>query len=219
MINIALIFTDHKERGICNSQELCNIIKQVSPDIIFEEIHQDLFDSYYKESIYSTLETNAIKLYLNSHSVTHIPVDWYNLNEVRREYIQQIFDAVDATTTELSTLWSKYINLSAQYGFTYLNSPQCTELLDKKMVIVESELKKLNNSYLLQVYKNWINIQDGRENIMLKNIYTFNWLSNFKNGIFFIGAEHRKSILEKINKFENSMPSKINWVQNIFNQA
>jgi hypothetical protein len=45
MYNITLVCTHHSEFGECNSDELYKIIELVQPNVIFEELNQDLFDS------------------------------------------------------------------------------------------------------------------------------------------------------------------------------
>lgn len=77
MYNITLVCTHHSEFGKCNSDELYNIIKSIRPDIIFEELTQDLFDKFYKENSipYEPPEIKSIKRYIKDHSTSHFPVD------------------------------------------------------------------------------------------------------------------------------------------------
>ena len=46
MYNITFIGTCHGKYGKCNSDELYKIIESISPDVIFEELTQDLFDKF-----------------------------------------------------------------------------------------------------------------------------------------------------------------------------
>ncbi len=213
MNNITLIFTDHKERnGLCNSYKLFKLIEKLSPDIIFEELHIDLFDEYYKKYSLSTLETKAINLYLRQNPITHIPVDRYDISLIKSEYFSPIYRAIDQVNPYHSMLWSMHIELAEDMGFEYLNSDLCTSILELKRFWVERVLKEINNIELSLRYKKWVDNQENRENEMIKNIYNYKHLSNYSNGLFWIGAEHRKSIIKKIKEYESKENLNLNWI-------
>ena len=185
MNNITLIFTDHKERnGLCNSYELFKLIEKLSPDIIFEELHIDLFDEYYKKFSLSTLETKAINLYLRQNTIMHVPVDRYDLSEIKQEYFIPIYRAIDQVNPYHRVLWSMHINLVEEMGFEYLNSDRCTSILELKNFWVERVLNEISNIELSNRYKKWVDNQENRENEMIKNIYNYKYLSNYSNGLF-----------------------------------
>ena len=80
MYNITLICTRHKEVGACNSAELLKIIECFQPEIFFEEVSPTTYEAYYTYDSsgltkITTLETDAIKMYLQNHSIKHILVD------------------------------------------------------------------------------------------------------------------------------------------------
>ena len=64
---------------ICNSDELYRIIEAISPEVIFEEILSSYFDKDYLHKSRSTLETDTINRYSETHVVKHIPIDLYNV--------------------------------------------------------------------------------------------------------------------------------------------
>jgi len=208
---ITLIATSHNDNGMCNSNELYKIIEQIKPDIIFEELHIDLFDEYYKKFSLNTLETNAINLYLRQNKIMHIPVDRYDLSVIKQEYFNPIYKAIDQVNPYHSMLWSMHIDLAEEMGFKYLNSDLCTSILELKRFWVEKVLNEINNIELSHRYKKWIDNQENRENEMIKNIYNYKDLSNYSNGLFWIGAEHQKSIIKKINEYESKENLKLNW--------
>ena len=74
MFNITLICTTHKEIGNCNSIELYKIIEEFKPEIIFEELSHAAYNECYGTQNRITLETSAIKMYMQSHKIEHIPV-------------------------------------------------------------------------------------------------------------------------------------------------
>ncbi len=96
-------------------------------------------------------------------------------------------------------------------GFEYLNSDRCTSILELKNFWVERVLNEISNIELSNRYKKWVDNQENRENEMIKNIYNYKYLSNYSNGLFWIGAEHRKSIIKKIMEYETKENLKLNW--------
>lgn len=52
---------------------------------------------------------------------------------------------------------------------------------------------------------------DSYENEMLKNIYSYSKTNQFDKAIFMCGVAHRKSIIEKINKFNANEDIKLDW--------
>ena len=102
MYNIALIGTNHSEKGKCNSDELYKIIEDINPEVIFEEIPSIIFDMFYNGKCHfdefhkilkyrlpdnlldridifplseTPLEVNCIRKYLQHYNIKNIPVD------------------------------------------------------------------------------------------------------------------------------------------------
>ncbi len=50
MYSITLISTAHSEYGKCNSDELYKIIESITPELIFEELPNNLVDCAYNEN-------------------------------------------------------------------------------------------------------------------------------------------------------------------------
>ncbi len=53
-----------------------------------------------------------------------------------------------------------------------LNSDQCRELLKRRNFSVEVILKMMDREKLFRIQKAWLDINDKRENEMIKNIYS-----------------------------------------------
>ena len=208
MYNITLIFTSHKENGKCNSNELYKIIETINPDTIFEEIPSFKFDAYYKEHSISTLETNAIKKYLQKHQIEHIPVDNYDLPNIRFEDVNYMFDKI-YNNIEYCRLSEKQLLLISKYGFTYLNSNQCSDTFEKLHILEENVIKNINDEKLFCTYKLWIELIDKRENEIISNIYNYSNEHRYNKAILIIGAEHRKSIIKKIQEYNRK--EELNW--------
>jgi hypothetical protein len=211
--NITLICSIHREHGNCNSNELFKIIKKINPDIIFEEIHPDKFNSYYIEKTAISLETNAIMKYLHCHQIDHLPVDNYEASGILQFYkeVDYMNNRIFENSPEYSELFKERHLKLGQYGFDYLNSDICTSLLKKLAILEEEIIKKLGDDFLIHIYNSWIDFNRKRENEMIKNIYDYSRGHTYNNGIFIIGTEHKIPIKKSIQKYEAKDALKINW--------
>lgn len=213
MHNITLIGTVHSENGKCNSDELYKIIESISPEVIFEELSNNLFDRFYNVNQLSgePLEIKCIKKYLRNHNIKHIPVDIDVSPNLSTSDIEYMFDAFKKY--DVYKEFDKEQNLlTAQYGFAYLNSIKCSELFSKKK-ITEKNLMEfgLNKNILLRIYKLFHEEQDNRENEMLHNIYNYSKENQYNRAVFLIGSAHRNSIMQKIIEYEKKEKLKLNW--------
>lgn len=200
MYNITLISTVHKENGNCNLNELYKIIETINPEIIFEEIPPSEFDSYYKDKNKNNLETNTINKYLESHQVEHIPVDYYNIPASFFKDNDYMHRRVEANSFEYRKLMDNHSIYVREYGFKYLNSIYCDNLYNELYKTIEYTLQKINDDKLLQTFKTWNDVNEKREYEMIKNIYSYSKEHSFNRGLFLIGAAHRRSIVNKIEK-------------------
>src|SRR5690606_24864287 len=103
--------------------------------------------------------------------------------------------------------------LITQEGFHFLNSNKFLDFLEKKenleSNIIESEIEK---DRLINIYKLFHTEQyDNREIAMLKNIYNYSKENQYDQAVFLIGAEHKKSIMQKIAEYGKLSDIKLNW--------
>ena len=212
MYNLTLFCTRHGEAGNCNIFELYKIIVELKPEIIFEEIPPCLFEEHYQNVPKDKLESNAIKLYMTDHNINHIPVDldiimpqsfWDN-----HRYMFNKIEKISSEFCKLCDYDSQYVR---QYGFNYLNSIYSDHNNKDKYKEMEATLNKLNDSKLFEIFVSWNKIIEKRENEMIKNIYNYCRENTFERGIFFIGAAHRESIIEKIKKIVEIEELEIKW--------
>ena len=215
MHNITLIFTRHKENGCCNSIELHEIIKSISPEIIFEELSYLNYQKCYIENSLITLETLAIKRYLHSHNIEHIPVDTFALPQSYDDDIDYMYDRIFnnfaiAECHMLRNLLDKQSSLEFQYGFEFLNSNQNNELFSEINSLKEAILTILNNDKLFRINKLEKEVLEKRENEIIDNICNYSKEHQYSQAIQFIGAGHRESIMKKIERFNS--PEKLKWI-------
>lgn len=212
MYNITLISTEHRESGKCNSDELYKIIETLNPDVIFEEeTNDEKFQEYYnKENSFNSLEVQSIKKFIQNHNIKHIPVDIKtNFNYSEWDYMFETFKKYNVYKQTIK----EHCELRDKDGFSYLNSEKCMELFDK-MKTTERQLIEFsgnNRDELLRIYNSFHKEHDNREDAMLLNIYNYSKQNQYNQAVFLLGYAHRKSIIEKIRKYEPTENFKLNW--------
>jgi hypothetical protein len=208
-LHITLISSFHKIHGNCNPSELYEIIETLQPDIIFEELSNNVFEIIY--SLYyqpETVEAITIKKYLQKYPIKHFPVDIYPANENGLLSDAQV---IWGNSTEYRELWNKKLNRLFESGYFFLNSNECTEIIEKLTRIEESVLKETKNIKLLNEHIAEKLVHDKREIEMLRRIYDIGTQYPFAKAVFICGAEHRQGIRKKIAEFETKEKNRIKW--------
>jgi hypothetical protein len=203
----------HIQIGECNSNNLYNIIVQENPEIIFEEF--DILrteDEYYRNEHYknqkeSSLETIAIMNYLEKFNVKYVPVDTYDV----KYFPTEMYKKISIANPDYNKVFSENIIKVGQKGFQYLNSIDCYNLLEELHLIEENAVKNSNDNKLITDYNSWKSVSNARDIEMLNNIYEYSKMHEYNNAVFIIGAEHKKSIMKKINDYNKMDNIKIKW--------
>ncbi len=215
MYNITLIATNHSEFGKCNSNELCNIIATINPEVIFEELSPILFNFIYNSNSNNltpdiVTEIKCVKKYLKNHNISHEPVDidLRYISDKEQDWMFDIFEKYDAYK---KIDYEQYL-LAKKNGFDFLNSKKSMDLSEKQKIIKTNIIEVDNQkNELSRIYK-LFNLQDDiRENAMLKNIYNYSKENQFNQAVFLIGTAHKKSIMQKITKYEKQSEVKLKW--------
>lgn len=217
MHTIDLLFTKHEGSGECNSYELYKIIKSLTPEVIFEELSVSNFHRSYQEEKLRTLETDAIKLYLENHTVKHIPVDTFERPKSYDEQVDYMYARIfgnvfHGETRELRALVDQQVASAARYGFRFLNSRYNDEMFSKFIVLKERVLNLLGNDSLHRTNELEKEVIEKREEAMLTYIYRYCEEHQFSRGLFFIGSGHRASMLQKIRMHNEISATKLNWI-------
>jgi len=206
MYNITLISTIHKGNGKCNTDELRKIIETICPEVIFLEALDSCYTEYdhlllAQFGVYNKrLEINAIQKYSQNHLFDYIPV----LDNGLSEEFDKRLDLV-SKHSDCQKLIDNYHSLEMEYGFQFLNSEKSIQL-HEEMREIENYI--LNNNEICQ--KSNENI-DAYENSMLHNIYAYSRENLFDKALFMCGSAHRKSIIEKIERYKIEENLKLNW--------
>lgn len=216
MHNIALICTRHEECGNCNSFELLRLIEYVSPEIIFEELSFSNFHSSYLDGTLITVETNAIKAYLQNHNIKHIPVDTFDLPRSCYEQVDYMYKRISDNkmskeVRERLNLVDQLEILLARHGFAFLNGKQNDLVFDKLNFYKQAILSIMNDENLFRISKLEMEVIEKREDEILENVYRYSRESAYRQALMFIGSGHRQSIMKKIEEFGQVNEIKLNW--------
>ena len=202
MNSIFLTSTRHENLGKCNSDELYKIFEGLKPNVIFEELPPSSFDEFYISKSKANLETDTINKYVQKYKIKHISVDSNNIpsDEFFKDYknmLSRIEGLADINGfTFRNVMDGNRLNIE-RHGFDYLNSKYIIDVNKEIDDAIKGGLKKINNEKLFQTYKTFMEINDFRENHMLKQIYGYSKSHPFERAIFTIGSAHRNSIIEK----------------------
>jgi len=210
MKNITLIGTAHKINGKCTPEELYKIFQNIKPEVIFEEIDFSRINTFYRNQYVKTIETIVIVKYLQNYNCEHIPVETLDIpnSYIENEnYINNIF-INDNIYNEIK---QKIFEGIKENGFYYLNSNKCMDIFEEMFNYKKNYIKNLNDESIYNIFKLWFDIENNRENEMLKNIYDYSLKNNFNSAIFITGARHKKSFINKINEYEINYNIKLNW--------
>jgi hypothetical protein len=209
MYNITLLSSFHKILGKCNPDELYKIIWGIQPEIIFEELSFDTFCFVYSEDyIPNTVEAITIKNYIRNCPIKHFPVDTYPINE------SDLFNGADEIaqrSNEYVKLLTEQVSMITNYGYNFLNSDACIELLEKIRIAEETGLLVINDEKLFRDFKSENELHNKRENEMISNIFNYSKQYPYNKALLICGVEHRKPLGQIIQKYETKEKLKLNW--------
>ncbi|RFZ90068.1 hypothetical protein D0C36_22770 [Mucilaginibacter conchicola] len=212
MYDITLISTVHTERGNCTSAELYKIISGIAPEIIFEELPDNLFKICYDQEIpMEVLELKCVHNYLKDYPVKHFPVDIdisATLSNYHIDYMFNEFNRYDA----YRKIERQQVTLTEEQGFGFLNSSYCAELFAEKAAL-EKQLIAFSNQkeFLADFYDRFHKEQESREIRMIENIYNISFHNEYHQAVFLLGSGHRRSFEKLAFKFNEMNDLKLNW--------
>ncbi len=209
MYNITLLSSFHVKCGKCNPDELYKIISGLQPEIIFEELPFNIFETIHSPGYKpETVEAIAVKRYLQKYPIKHFPVDTYPINEADLLSDAQI---IWDSSSEYRDLYNLQLLKIREDGYNFLNSNECSEILRRISRIEETFLTETNNLQLLSEYENERVLHDKRENEMLRNVYEYSKQYPFDKAMFICGAVHRQPFVEKIAEYGIKENLKLIW--------
>ena len=214
MQNVILISTEHVESGKCSSDELLKITESIKPDVIFEEEPNDdkYHISYTDQNSFKSLEIQTIIKYKQNHDIVNLPID-KPINEFASLYLLDRFTKMFIQNQDYKDLIREHCSLRDKNGFTYLNSKQCSDLNEKKILLEKQIISSsgLAKNELTNLYNQFHQEVVAREIKMIESIYEFTRSNKYNKALFFLGYAHRESIRKKISEYTVINSSRINW--------
>ena len=203
MNKITLIGTMHEEIGKYNEESLYNILEAINPDVIFEETSLYTATLIYKFGIKPEFpEQNVIQRYITNHNTENIPIDTLEYPKEFKKWERNIFEDLmqkNENNKELHELLKFRRNYISENGIEGMNTVYYDNLTIKVYQLKKDYLYNYRE-HLIEDYNKYHDfIIEQREVEMVNNIskYHEQYKNNF-NAVFTIGADHRISIVKKL---------------------
>ena len=206
---ITMLCSLHQDNGLCNADELIKLLEEIRPDIIFGEVTKSAQYFYYPRS----LEGRALARWMTLRACRPVRVDDYEMPTNFRELADSLFDYIENSSEEYQTLLEQRHHLIHFNGFTCLNSPAFAELIFfLRMSEIEKEaIRDAKIPDLTRALASWRQIMAGRDRAMVENIYRYCRENEFSQGVFLVGAAHRRGVGEAIQTVASSESDSIAW--------
>lgn len=211
MGRVTLVCTVHHEIGKCNVQELVKILVAVGPQVIFEEIRPDDFESFYTDESKCTVEIRAIKEYLKGRKARQVPVDDYETPEGFGPYMRALDDFVESRSSAYCNAMDEMHKQQAELGFSYLNSSAFASSIKESERLYQEAVSTYGNDLARSKLSEWNDHTRKRESSMLGNIYRFCLQTNFTEAVFLVGAGHMSGIKKGIERYAKDQPNLVCW--------
>jgi len=196
--------------------ELQKIIAAVDPEVIFEELSYSNFHKCYIEDSLITLETNAIKRYMQTQSVEHIPVDTFELPDRYYEQIERMYDRIYNSnmikeSRQMRALTDQLDVLCSGHGFDFLNSDRNDAFFDRLSQLKEATLSAIKDESLFAISRMEKEVIEKREDQIIRNICNYTQLHAYNRALLLIGSGHRMSIIQKIREYGKGSEMNLGW--------
>jgi hypothetical protein len=205
MRKVTLICSVHREKGICNVDELLTILRAIEPDVLFEEMRPSDFDP-------SRLEAQAIARYLNFKSAQRVPVDRFDMQAVFE--LKGVIDRVlylAQTIPEHQRLSEEVNERVFHSGFAYLNSVAFSTAEARLSAIEDLAAHATGDDDLIQGLERWRQVHKQRECEMVRLAYEYCRANGFDNGVLLVGAAHKPGVVREIERHASAEPDLIDW--------
>jgi hypothetical protein len=196
--------------------QLYKLLLDVRPEVIFEEQSLSQFDQVYREGKVGSIESMAIKMYLENYSAINIPIDLEGQSLLNVEAVKNVRKMFNTfrENDQYSNFYDKIDSDLSAYGFPYLNSDVYRKNI---MALHEMEarlVQYLNIPQLTKTYETWLKANNERETAWLEKIYSTQ--TKYNKAVLIIGAEHLNTIHEKVKKIVDSGNNELKWNFNYF---
>jgi len=152
MSKIIVIGTAHTDSGVCTSDALFKIIKEISPQVIFCEAAPEIFPAMLKATEdFNTPEIKTLRTIIKKNLIDIKPIDMYEdpfdgrleaMHELFRNKIKEYFYAIEIQANETHRL-----------GFPYLNSEESDQIHKDKYSMEMIFVEKVKNYQLTKTFQ------------------------------------------------------------------
>jgi hypothetical protein len=206
MNKITLLGTTHREIGNCTIINLCKIIENINPNLIFEETNPDEYKLIYEIAPVlghksEVLEHSTIQKYTETHNVDHIPIDSLKPPENFNKWSYELTHTYSPEEKFIEYYdLCKYINnYYSENGLENINSTFFDNLLIKKCQLFKDCIYNYRKNSINDYNEFMKYLFEDREYEMINNIIKYFKNNNgVYNAVFLIGADHRISIIKKL---------------------
>lgn len=207
MHRITLIYSSHRESGLCTVGELLRILQELEPDTIFEEVRPSDCTSHNK----FILEGRAVTAYRKFKSFRRVPIDQFDMPPDLRAITDSVLNYVSATSPEYLALEQEHDNAVFLQGFTYLNSLACERVMTRMSEIEERTINDSGDQGLIRALAMWREFTQRRDAAMVSNIYKYCRENAFDTGLFLVGAAHKIGVAEAIKQYASAESELVEW--------
>ena len=211
MATITIVFTVHNEQGLCNQAELVRILREIDPEVIFEELRPLDFAEMYQESARHTLEMKAIIEFRNEKPVEQVPVDHFEMKEGLAADINKLLSYAERSHTEYGEFTDKEDWCAYHFGFEFFCSAEFKALNAQTHKALSDAVDQSKDEAINGLLQDWNQRWRMRERSMVENIYKYSERRAFSSAAFLVGAGHIAGILEEIATCAKENPEAIEW--------
>jgi hypothetical protein len=215
MPKLVLVSTAHRENGLCNVDALLRILREIQPEVIFEEVRPSDFDPHRTDGVNGRLEAQAIARYIQSNRAARVPVDRYEMStDSAKSFSRELFAALDHIedrSPEYGRLRDAELRRTYEEGFCFLNSPDYTSLCARLNSIEDEIILDSGQPVWIHALNLWRSLNSRREQEMVGVIYDFCKAHAFEVGVFLAGAAHQNGVLRQVDSFALTHPGVIAW--------
>jgi hypothetical protein len=210
MKRVSVVFTEHKENGLANASELVAILERIKPEVIFLECPPAALNDYLKGA-HAELEPPAVNRYRALHPVDLVPVDLSTPEGDFFANFREVVERVARTGPEYDRIAGWHRQYVSAYGFAYLNSSYCSDLMSKHHEVILTAIAKLADHKLAESYNTWISTNKLRDTAMITSIENHCRQASFRRGTFLVGAGHRQSLIDLLGGEQGTTSSTVEW--------
>jgi hypothetical protein len=207
MCEITIVCSAHRERGVCNLEQLLRILRTIEPVTVFEEVRPSDYDWFNTR----TLEGRAVTRYGEFRAFQRVPVDRYDLPENLYVGMEKVLDHVEETSHEYFVLREQSEAFTHLQGFSYLNSVAFETVRTRLTEIEDRTISETQDQRWTRMLQMWRDVIQRRETEMVRNIYEYCRENVFDTGVFLVGAAHRSGILKAIEKHAGAEADLVHW--------